>query len=419
MTPRLAGATTKSDAAHASPGASTRAASVVSAYRAIALLLLNTLLLFILLNLALGVFFYLRDKSRSVLVLRYPKAYLAQVYPHMREKEWRALLTETWHRPWVSESFAHFKEGPSRGKYVNVSDNGFRMNKRQGPWPPNPRAFNIFFFGGSTTFGFGVRDDETIPSVLQDLLSHQVCASPVYVYNFGHAAYYSSQEQILFARLLVGGFTPQLAIFFDGINEFLVAGYPAFELELRRSGKPEYKPFSMKLEMSLFRAARAARARLERFLVRNALRGSDAGKQPDAEAEKATIGGTVLSRYLRNKALIEAMGARFGVETVFVWQPSPAYGYDLRYHLFPPPERTEMLRYGYSEFNKIRARLPERGQEGMLWLGDLQRNKKEPLYVDQWHYTAAFSREIAEQIAQALVSRNLVCRVRASLTERK
>ena len=344
--------------------------------------------------------------------------YYAQIYPHMREEELRALLIETWTSPLQFEPFTHFKERPRKGKYVNVTESGFRMNRRQGPWPPSPRAFNIFFFGGPTTLGYSVRDDETIPSALQELLSHEACATPVSVYNFGRAAHHNSQERILFARLLVGGFTPQLAIFFDGINEFLVdADQPRVILEPRRPVKPEDKLLSMKLEMPFFRAARGARVRLERILVRNPPRGSDAGKQPDLRAQKAT---RVLTRYFRNKALIEAMAARFGVETLYVWQPSPMHGYDLRYHLFPPQEEWgEVQRYGYKEFKKIKARLQQREQEKILWLGDLQRNKKEPLYVDEWHYTAAFSREIAEQIAQALVSRNLVCRVRASLTERK
>ena len=405
--------------------------AVRTSYRAIAVLLLNTLLMFVLLNFALGGFFYVRDRSKGRLPqplgsLKYPKEHLAQVYPHMREEEWTALLTETWTLSYEFEPFTHFRESPLTGRYVNVSENGFRMNRRQGPWPPTPHAFNIFFFGGSTTFGYGVRDDETIPSVLQDLLSQQACATPVYVYNFGRAAYYSSQEQILFARLLVEGFTPQLAVFLDGFNELfgfneLLADADQHRRlqEPRGPAKPD-KLFSMRLEMPLFRATRGARARVERILAPNPPRSSAARQQPDPEAQKVTLARTVLPRYLQNKAFTEAIAARFGIETLFVWQPAPVYGYDLQYHLFPPLKaRIEPPRYAYSEFNKIRARLPERDQRRLLWLGDLQHNKKEPLYVDEAHYTAAFSREIAEQIAKALVSRNLACPGAASTTQRK
>jgi len=427
VSPRLTKSKTDSGSAHAGPGWPARTTWVRSAYRATALLLLNTLLLFALLNLALGAFFYLSDGSyKPTGTLRYPKAYLAQVYPHMREEEWRALLKETQTLQLEFVPYTHFKERPRKGKYVNVTEGGFRVNKRQGPWPPNPRAVNIFFFGGSTTFGYGVRDDETIPSVLQDLLPRQGCTSPIYVYNFGRGGHNSSQEQILFARLLLGGFTPQLAIFLDGINEvFDSADQPLLNDEFKVllgpqffGGKPKGTVYlDIKIEMPLSRAARIAKARLKRILVRKRPGSLDAGNPPQRGAHSRVL----LANYLRNKALIEAIAGRFGVETLFVWQPSPVYGYDLRYHPSPPPieEVQMMLGYATADFKEIRARVPEREQERMLWLGDLQRDKKEPLYVDEWHYTAAFSREIAKQIAQALPLRSLACRGAASITARR
>jgi len=420
MNPRRTGSTMESGAAHASLSGPARTVSVASAYRALALLLFNTLLLFALVNLALGGFFYVRDRSKGRLPRPQPVGspkYPKELYPHMREKERRAMLIETRRLSFELEPLTHYRERTSKGKYVNVAAGGFRVNRRRGPWPPDPHAFTIFFFGGSTTFGYGVRDDDTIPSVLQDLLSQGTCQTPVYVYNFGRGAYYSAQERGLLAQLLVEGFTPHVAIFLDGINEFLTARQ-LLPLEPKSRAAPDYRLFSMKLEIPLLRAARAAGARLDRIRGPNPLRGSDAGRKAETEAQKDIPARTVLSQYLRNMALTEAMAAHFGVETLFVWQPVPAYGYDLRYHLFPPSDM-EVVRYGYSEFNRLMARLPAHEQKRLVWLGDLQRTKKEPLYVDEWHYTAAFSREIAEQIAQALVSRNLVCRVRASLTERK
>ncbi len=399
-----------------------------SAYRAFALLLLNTLVIFAFLNVVLGVAFYLKDIFRPPAVgpLVYAKAYLTQVYPHMKEAEWRALLTETWTRPLAFDTFTHFKERPSKGKYVNVAESGFRLNKSEGPWPPNPDAFNIFFFGGSTAFGYGVRDDETIPAVLEGLMSKEACNTATYVYNFGRGYYYSSQEQVLFARLLAGGFVPQLAIFLDGINEsrwgvdepsfadeFKVTLGSHFRNSMPRSGVS----LDLRLELPLLRAARSAKARLEGIFARSHPQGSDVAMQPTRYTQKATAD---IMRYFRSKALIETMATRFGVEPLFVWQPSPAYRYDLRHHLFPPDnEQIEIGSDVYGEFNKIRMRLPEPEKKRMVWLGDLQNRKKEPLYLDQWHYTAAFSREIAERIAQALLSRNLVCRGAAAVTTGK
>jgi hypothetical protein len=38
-----------------------------------------------------------------------------------------------------------------------------------------------------------------------------------------------------------------------------------------------------------------------------------------------------------------------------------------------------------------------------LWLGDMQEDRKEPLYLDTVHYTADFSAEIAGKIASFVV----------------
>ena len=75
-------------------------------------------------------------------------------------------------------------------------------------------------FGGSTAFGIGVPDDQTVASHLQTQLGTARDGREVRVYNFGRGAYYSSQERALFERLIVAGYVPNLAIFLDGLNDF-------------------------------------------------------------------------------------------------------------------------------------------------------------------------------------------------------
>ena len=70
----------------------------------------------------------------------------------------------------------------------------FAIGRNQGPWPPDDHDYNMFVFGGSTTFGYGVPDEQTIASHLQEVLSHQT-AREVRVYNFGRGMYRSSQEE--------------------------------------------------------------------------------------------------------------------------------------------------------------------------------------------------------------------------------
>jgi hypothetical protein len=48
--------------------------------------------------------------------------------------------------------------------------------------------------------------------------------------------------------------------------------------------------------------------------------------------------------------------------------------------------------------------------DDVLWLGDLQRDRHENLYVDSVHYTPAFSQAIAREIAEALRGRSILAR---------
>lgn len=143
---------------------------------------------------------------------------LDQIYPDLRPHEIQDILEETWKaRPFSYEPFTQFKEREFKGRFVNVDQNGFRVSKNQGVWPPDPDSYNVFLFGGSTTFGYGVPDDQTIASYLQDTLQTKM-HKEVRVYNFGRGFYYWFQERVLFERLLRSGYSPDMAIFIDGYN---------------------------------------------------------------------------------------------------------------------------------------------------------------------------------------------------------
>src|SRR6202034_2026573 len=125
----------------------------------------------------------------------------------------------------------------------------------QGSWPPRQNVFNIFLFGGSTTFGVGVPDDETIPSYLQEYMAAH-CATPAAVYNFGRLGYFSTQEAMLFYRLLSSGAVPAAAVFVDGINDFHSwSGEPDLTTDLKSLLAAEHRSLRPPSDLPVWRAA--------------------------------------------------------------------------------------------------------------------------------------------------------------------
>jgi hypothetical protein len=131
---------------------------------------LSTFLLLAILNTAASAYLRLKAPSLDDAVVpenlwnpvtdRYGEEAVLASYPGMSAPDVRRLLHEIWSRPRQFEPFTQFREEPVEGKFVHVDKEGFRRSSNQGPWPPSPDALNTFVFGGSTTFGYGLPDDQ-------------------------------------------------------------------------------------------------------------------------------------------------------------------------------------------------------------------------------------------------------------------
>jgi hypothetical protein len=298
---------------------------------------------------------------------------LERAYPGFTTAEIHELLDETWSRPLASERFTGFKERPFSGKYIHVDPRGFRLVKNQGPWPPAPGDDVVFVFGGSTVFGYGLPDDMTIPSFLQERLAKSHPGHAPWVYNFGRGYFAISRERILFEELLVEGYIPKTAVFIDGVNEF--------------TAEPDF--------------ARRAAACLERqdwaaegFKVTGTPSPSPLPPVPAVRAEEA------VARYLACRRVLEGVAKAYGVRILFVWQPMPYYEYDTTaspWYVGAP--------WGFpaapSGYAMIHERLPEL-REDFLWAADIQKGLHEPLYVDGIHYGEKLSRLVANAVGDAL-----------------
>jgi len=370
-------------------------------YADLGIIVCNTLILFGFINLGLWLVDIRRpqmatENQATQIVMRWLEEHrdqVPEVYPNYSDLELRQLINETWSRPYECEVFTHMREQPYAGKYVRVDPAGFRLGREHEQWPPSRQQQVVFVFGGSTTFGYGVADNETIPSFIQQWLQDK--GKQVVVYNFGRGGYFSSQELVLFETLIREGVIPDGVVFIDGLNEFF-----------HWSGKPggvnlcgqmvEKKPFELPV-MKLVR-------RVDGWL------GKKLGMQQEEnlvvipEAKDKQVIDDVIKRWLHNKHMIEGVAEKYGIKVLFVWQPVPTYKYDLNYHLlfdsvddFGPNLRSK---YGYEAMEEIMKTRKEFAN--VMDLSGMGADRKEWLYVDTVHYSAQFSQEIADMIGKQI-----------------
>jgi hypothetical protein len=383
-------------------------------YQAAALVVFNALVFFVVANLILFIadplWHKVTGRSKFAIVRKYGVDLLQQSYPGLRRDEMLQLFEETWNHTLVYEPFTLFRDGAYRGRFVNVDARGFRAIKNQSAWPPSPTNFNIFVFGGSTTFGYGVADAETIPSFLQEKLPADVGGRRVRVFNFGRASYYSTQERILFEQLLASGQRPNLAIFIDGLNEFLYADdAPRFSEQLEQlfnGGLRDYRPLGILGELPVIQKLE----KLQRSVSRLAAGARRSGKPVPTQSEEQlkVLANRACEHYLNNLRLVEAVAERFQVKAAFVWQPVPAYKYDLAYHPFREPAvgNHACSAIGYPLMALRVATHPP--AVNFLWGADLQENRHEPLYVDAVHYSPKMCELLATEIALRIDERQLL-----------
>lgn len=114
----------------------------------------------------------------------------------------------------TSHPTLEFMGAPSRSKFYNVGFENIRYT-RHGDKEKVRKRINgaVWLFGGSTVFGYGIGDDDTIAFHLNDL-------DPDNLYlNFAVQSFHQNLEIDKMILLLKKGFRPKGVIFIDGLND--------------------------------------------------------------------------------------------------------------------------------------------------------------------------------------------------------
>lgn len=108
------------------------------------------------------------------------------------------------------KSFVGWKGTFFQGKAINVDTAGLRKTLNN---PGQDLSAKIAFLGGSTMWGFGVNDENTIPSQFASL------ADSLYAVNLGQLGYTAYQSYLLLQFEIDQGRIPDMVISYDGAND--------------------------------------------------------------------------------------------------------------------------------------------------------------------------------------------------------
>jgi lysophospholipase L1-like esterase len=277
------------------------------------------------------------------------------------------------YEPWVQFRVADFN-----GNYVNIQGLERKSSPNIIATGPRKDTLLIYFFGGSTMFGFNVADQETIPSQFIKLLSSKFPASgPVKVVNFGIPFYYSYQELILFSQMLFQGQKPAAAVFMDGLNDFLYVGatyprQPYFSYILRQVFNEKY----LETEHFHFRDS-------SQLLTQD----------PPGDVRRLFY-PEMVNRYFQNLDNIRRLGSQYGVKTFFFCHPVPFYRY--------PNQSKDPIcdKDQNSRFEAIYPLVEKRGSiySDFYFLGNMLENEKGVPFIDGFHFSPAMNQRLADEM---------------------
>jgi lysophospholipase L1-like esterase len=300
---------------------------VVDAYKTVAILLLNTLVLLLLIEIGAGVVSRIISQAEDNpgAVLADPRLELS----YYQEQDWSSQyflevaeienLTSAY-RPFTLWAAPHFS-----GEFLNVDESNHRVTPGA---QCDEDAYTVFAFGGSTMFGVGAPDWGTIAAYVQQNIESD---QPVCTVNYGQLAYVSDQSVIALMRELKRGARPDLVIFYDGTNEVLAAyqnGEAGGHLQQAQiigllTGTSEAEPLGDQIADELAENTYTVNL-LDRWF-------RDDAPPPDGESgqnyralgvDEQTLAESVVHNYLENYGIVELLAERYGFDFAFFWQPS-------------------------------------------------------------------------------------------------
>ena len=288
-------------------------------------------------------------------------------------------------------------------KGLNISPQGFRKNSSDERLEMGNAL--VFLVGGSTVFGVGVSDDETISSHLQTMMDRN--CDRYQVINAGVIGYYSTQELIHIHRNLVRR-NPVMIVALTGRNDAFYSLHPAYRYDsipyhgLMREKLGALDPYYQG------ETTRLTPLHLER-LIRGILKALPFDWLREWRLGGLEIAPEGIELFIRNQQSIQALLAGLGIEYHLFLQPTVAF-----------PERSlhkgelnylrafylQALNKSYKDLaSKAHKELDPRWFQGFVHL-----REDGKLFIDDVHLSPLGSKLLARSIFEKIFSKRADCR---------
>jgi lysophospholipase L1-like esterase len=369
-----------------------------------------TLILILILEALLRLTFAVRDyltspvsPDRQIMTEGYGGAtWLVQ---HYREIE---SLEERW------QPYVYFRPKAFHGETITIGSDGLR-----GTWQPPPtvrdpaakKPIKLLMLGGSSLWGFGARDDQTIPSLVARKLHERGASAEVK--NLADLGYVSTQEVICLLRELQNGYRPDFVILYDGVNDTTSAvlsgeaGLTTNEVNRRREFNLLNSPKRLVTALGGKLLADSGSLRLARAVKSRIASSAPQSNSPLSNGPISGLAADVADYYVANVKLVENLGRAYVFRPLFFWQPT----------IFDKTELTaveleEAKKFAWTEpafravYEKVRTATGLNTDPAFRDLSRIFAREQKLIFIDYCHTTEAANDRIAEEIVAGIVALN-------------
>ena len=381
---------------------------ILTSHKAVAMVTLNTLILFACLELVAALVTTVWQEPVKMTDEDLPRAHTSYYASVAWAKQyWREFSLS---RPVLYHDYVIWRRSSFSGQFININRDGIRLTPGA---ECSANSYKVFAFGGSTMWGTGSPDWATIPAYLQadlNALKH----GPVCVMNFGESAYVSMQGMIALEEQLQLGNVPDLVIFYDGVNDV----YAAYQ-----SGRPTHQNFNdIAAKLHNGRSSSSSFVawiessnlfQLYKRLV------TELRKEPPKElvtyktmgVDTATLSDAVVQKYLRNYQIVDALARKYGFKFAFFWQPVISIGdkpltseeQDMKKQM--DPALIELYEAVYRRVQRVANEY-----ENLYYIAEMFNSLDSGIWIDYAHVTPVGNRLIAEKIFGEITGHNLLDR---------